>query len=246
MENFRLTIAYDGKRYNGWQRQGNTERTVQGKLEQALGRMTDHAVEIHGAGRTDAGVHARAQVANVKLNTDRTATQIMEYLNATLPADIAVTACANAAERFHARLNAKGKCYRYRLCDGAVPDVFTRSYVCPWPCALQLDAMRTAAQTLVGTHDFRAFSSVGKRFKKSTVRTISSFEIVRVGQEVQFVVEGTGFLYHMVRILVGTLTEVGEGKRDPDSMTAILDSEERQLAGVTMPAQGLILEQVLY
>lgn len=200
--NFRLTIEYDGRRYSGWQRQGNTDNTIQEKIEQILSRMTGHAVEINGAGRTDAGVHAR--------------------------------------------LNAKGKHYRYRLCDGGVPDVFARNYVCAWEQHLDVDAMQRAAAHLVGTHDFRAMSSVNKRFKKSTVRTITQITITRKPREICFDVIGTGFLYNMVRILIGTLVEVGEGKRTPDSMPAILDSLDRQQAGVTMPPQGLTLETVLY
>ena len=246
MKNFRLTIQYDGRRYSGWQRQGNTDKTIQGKIEQILGRMVGHAVEINGAGRTDAGVHARAQIANVKLNTDRTARELMAYLNEYLPADIAIHACAEMPERFHARLNAKGKCYCYRLCDGNVPDVFTRGYVCAWETRLDDDRMREAAAYLIGTHDFRAFSSVHKRFKKSTVRTITALDIERNGKELWIFVQGTGFLHNMVRILVGTLVEVGEGKRAPQSMPDILNSRERQQAGITMPPHGLMLEEVFY
>ena len=246
MKNFRLTIQYDGRRYSGWQRQGNTDKTVQGKIEQILSRMTGHAVEINGAGRTDAGVHARAQAANVKLDTDKTAGEIMEHLNEYLPADIAVTACVEMPERFHARLNAKGKRYCYRLCDGGVPDVFTRGYVCAWENRLDENAMREAAAYLIGTHDFRAFSSVNKRFKKSTVRTITALEIERKGNEMWISVQGTGFLYNMVRILVGTLVEVGEGKRTPQFMPDILDSLDRQQAGITMPPHGLMLEEIFY
>lgn len=246
MINFRLTVQYDGRRYNGWQRQGNTDKTIQGKIEQILSRMTGHAVEIHGAGRTDAGVHARAQIASVKITTDKRAADVMAYLNEYLPADIAVTACEEMPKRFHARLNAKGKHYCYRLCDGSVPDVFARGYVCPWPVGLDINAMRAAAADLVGTHDFRAFSSVNKRFKKSTVRTITALDIERVGQNIRFDIRGTGFLYNMVRIVVGTLVEVGEGKRSAQSMPEILASCDRQMAGVTMPPQGLMLEEVVY
>lgn len=246
MTNFRLVIQYDGRRYSGWQKQGNTRNTIQGKMEQVLSRMTGHAVEIHGAGRTDAGVHARAQIANVKITTEKAAQEVMDYLNVYLPADIAVTACEPAPERFHARLNAKGKHYCYRLCDGGVPDVFRRNYVCAWEHALIIADMQKAAAYLVGTHDFRAFSSVNRRFKKSTVRTITSLDITRHGQEIWFDIQGTGFLYNMVRIVVGTLVEVGEGKRKPESMPEILDSLDRQQAGITMPPHGLMLEEVFY
>ena len=203
MKNFKLTIQYDGKRYNGWQRQGNTDKTIQGKIEQILSKMFGHAVEINGAGRTDAGVHAQAQIANVKINTDKNAEEIQDYLNEYLPNDIAITACEEMPERFHARLNAKGKHYCYRLCDGGVPDVFMRNYVCAWPNDLDMERMRKAAKYLIGTHDFRAFSSVNKRFKKSTVRTIDAIEITRTKQTICFDLYGTGFLYNMVRIIVG-------------------------------------------
>lgn len=246
MTNFRLEIQYDGKRYSGWQKQGNTQHTIQGKIEQILSRMTGHAVEIHGAGRTDAGVHARAQVANVKIQTELSPQQVQAYLNAYLPGDIAVTDCRIVPERFHARLNAKGKHYCYRLCDGGVPDVFFRNIVCAWEHPLDMEAMRQAAVYLVGTHDFRGFSSVNRRFKKSTVRTITSLEVTRHGQEIHVDIQGTGFLYNMVRIIVGTLVEAGEGKRKPESVLDILQSLDRQDAGITMPPQGLMLEAVFY
>ena len=246
MKNFRLTVQYDGKRYNGWQKQGNTDQTIQGKIEQILSKMLGHAVEIHGAGRTDAGVHARAQIANVKINTEQNAHQVQTYINTYLPHDIAVVQCEEMPERFHARLNAKGKHYCYRLCDSDVPDVFERNYVCAWEHALDIERMQQAAEYLIGTHDFRAFSSVNRRFKKSTVRTISAIEITRNDHHVCFDLYGTGFLYNMVRIIVGTLVEVGEGKREPHTMPQILASLDRQMAGVTMPPQGLMLEQVFY
>lgn len=246
MTNFRFVIQYDGRRYSGWQKQGNTANTIQGKVEQILARMTGHAVEIHGAGRTDAGVHARAQIASVKINTEKSAEEVKHYLNTYLPADIAVTACEMAPERFHARLNAKGKRYCYRVCDGGVPDVFTRNFVCAWDKPLNIEQMQRAAEYLIGTHDFRAFSSVNRRFKKSTVRTITALEITRHDQEIWFDIQGTGFLYNMVRILIGTLVEVGEGSREPKSMCDVLESLDRQQAGITMPPHGLVLEEVFY
>ena len=164
----------------------------------------------------------------------------LDYLTA------ATRAVLDGPETLPEALNAKGKHYRYRLCDGGVPDVFARNYVCAWEQHLDVDAMQRAAAHLVGTHDFRAMSSVNKRFKKSTVRTITQITITRKPREICFDVIGTGFLYNMVRILIGTLVEVGEGKRTPDSMPAILDSLDRQQAGVTMPPQGLTLETVLY
>ncbi len=245
MENLRFTIQYEGTRYDGWQRQGNTANTIQGKLEHVLGEMMGHAVEIHGAGRTDAGVHARAQVAHCRLNTTRSPREIRDYCNRYLPEDIAVTACAHADARFHARLGATGKRYIYRLWTGAVPNVFERRFVCPWEPPLDTDAMRRAAAQLCGTHDFRAFCS-NRRMKKSTVRTVTRLDLACLGDELRLTFEGDGFLYNMVRILTGTLVEVGQGARDPDSMAAILAGRDRAHAGITMPARGLILDEVFY
>lgn len=246
MKTYQFTLAYDGTRYRGWQRQGNTPHTIQEKLEQILSRMTDHAIEIHGAGRTDAGVHARGQVASTRFTTSRTPKEIQAYLNQYLPDDIAVLSCKEMPERFHARLNAIGKQYRYCINDSGIPDVFRRRFVCAWPTKLDDDVMRRAAAYLCGQHDFRGFSSVNHRFKKSTVRTIHSIEILRDHGELQIVYCGTGFLYNMVRILTGTLVEIGAGTRNADSIETIFESKNRQDAGITMPAQGLILERVFY
>ena len=245
MTNFRLTIEYDGRRYSGWQRQGNTDNTIQGKIEQILSRMTGHAVEINGAGRTDAGVHARAQVANVKIRTDKTAQEIQELLNHYLPQDIAVTACEQAPERFHARLNAKGKHYRYRLCDGGVPDVFARNYVCAWEQHLDVDAMQQAAQYFIGKKDFAAVRSVGTPVK-STVREIFTCSADAVGALVRIRVSADGFLYNMVRAISGTLLYAGQGKFRPEDIARILASCDREQAGPTLPPQGLYMTRLWY
>lgn len=245
MTNYKLLIQYDGGRYDGWQRQGNTANTIQGKLEHVLGEMAGHRVEIHGAGRTDAGVHARAQAASLRLETALSPSEIRDYCNRYLPGDIAVRSCERADDRFHARLNARAKRYAYRLWTGAVPNVFERRYLTPWTEPLDLEKMRCAAAFFTGTHDFRAFCS-NKRYKKSTVRTIYEIRLERLGDEVRITYFGSGFLYNMARILTGTLAEVGAGRRAPESMAAILESRDRGQAGVTMPPQGLILEEVLY
>lgn len=245
MGRFKLTIQYDGSRYDGWQRQGNTGNTIQGKLEEVFSRMTGDTVEIQGAGRTDGGVHAAGQVATLSLPEEFSPEDILAYANRYLPEDIAVTAAERVPERFHARLSAKGKVYRYAIRLGAVPDVFRRKYMWHLPEPLDIAAMEQAAGYLTGTHDYRAFCS-NRRYKKSTVRTVSAIEITRQGDDLYLTFRGDGFLYNMVRILTGTLVEVGLGQRKAEEMPAILASRERTAAGKTAPAQGLCLMEVVY
>lgn len=245
MYNYKLTIQYDGTRYRGWQVQGNTDQTIQGKLEGVLSRLTGQPVEVHGSGRTDAGVHALGQVANVKLPRPVEPSELLGELNRYLPADIGVIAAEPAPERFHARLNARSKTYRYRIWNSAIPNVLERSYLYALPEALDVTAMERAAADLVGTHDFRSFCGL-KRFKKSTVRTITDIAITQNGAEVRLEFTGNGFLMRMVRILAGTLVEVGLGQRDADTMPAVLAAQDRAAAGPALPAQGLALVRVEY
>lgn len=244
MKNYKIIIQYEGNRFQGWQRQTSTDNTIQGKIEAILSKMCNVPVEINGAGRTDAGVHAKGQVANFKIDTEKSPKEIMDYLNLYLPEDIAVVAIEEAEERFHARLNAKGKHYQYRLRTVGTPDVFSRRYVHVQEDVLDVEAMHRAAELLSGKHDFKAFTS-NHRTKKSTVRTIN-IEIKENPEELIFDYTGDGFLYHMVRILTGTLIEVGEGKRSPESMKEIFASEERANAGALVPAKGLTLVEVFY
>lgn len=243
--NYKLTIQYDGSRYDGWQKQGNTTNTIQGKLEGVLSRLVGGPVEVHGAGRTDAGVHALGQTASVKLPGNLPPEQVRDYLNSYLPEDIAVIKVEQAEDRFHARLSAKGKVYRYDIRLGTVGDVFRRKY--QYRVAEQLDvtAMRAAAEILTGTHDFRAFCS-NKKYKKSTVRTVSAVDIAVHDADMSITFQGNGFLYNMVRIMTGTLLEVGLGLRRVEEMEEILASQDRTRAGKTAPAQGLTLVQVEY
>ena len=245
MKNYKITIQYDGTRYNGWQRQGNTLNTVQGKIEDILERMTGHKVEIHGSGRTDKGVHAKGQVASFKINTDMSDKEIKDYINQYLPDDIAVTEVSVADERFHARLNAKRKTYLYRIHNSSVPDVFQHRFMYTVTGALDVEAMQTAAKEFLGEHDFEGFTSV-KRFKKSTVRTIYSVGVQRFGDDVVFAVTGNGFLYNMVRIMAGTLLEIGQGKRKADTIAQVFQTKNRELAGETLPGKGLTLLSVEY
>ena len=247
MRNFRILVQYEGTRYQGWQRQDSTGNTIQGKLEMILAKMTGlDFVQVDGSGRTDAGVHARGQVANFKIDTALSAQEVMDYLNHYLPEDIGVTSIQEVPERFHSRLNAKGKTYCYRIWNSSMPCVFERRYVYELPEQLDLDAMRAAASCFVGKHDFKAFTS-NRKSKKSTVRTIDAIQIENVGKEIVITYSGDGFLYHMVRILTGTLIEVGLGQRSPASVGALLaQNAARELSGVLVPAKGLCLVEVRY
>lgn len=243
--NYKAIIQYEGTRYRGWQTQGNTENTIQGKLETLLSRMEGEPVEVHGSGRTDAGVHAAGQVISFRSSCSRNAAEIRDYMNQYLPEDIAVLSVEEAAPRFHARLNAVRKTYVYRIWNDPVTDVFGRKFQIQIAEPLNVEAMREAAGLLCGTHDYRAFCSL-KRFKKSTVRTVEQIQIEQNGPKIEISFTGDGFLYHMVRILTGTLVEVGLGLRKAEEMPAILESQDRTLAGRLMPPEGLMLLKVEY
>ena len=247
MRNIKLLIEYDGSRYDGWQRLGKNsgQKTIQGKIEAVLEKMTGEAIEISGSGRTDAGVHACGQVANFHTCTELSCKEIQSYLNRYLPEDIGILSVCEVDSRFHSRLNARSKKYLYRIVDGGAPCVFGRKYVCRCNETLDIEAMREAAGILVGRHDFRAFSSV-KRTKKSTVREIYSIDICREKREIHMLFHGNGFLYNMVRIMAGTLIEVGAGKRPAKEMAAVLASKSRERAGVTAFPSGLCLYEVDY
>ena len=243
MRNIVLTIQYDGSRYDGWQKQGNTPNTIQGRLEALLSRMTGEETEIHGSGRTDAGVHSVGQVANFRTECDMPIGDMMDYINRYLPKDIAVTAISEGAPRFHARLNAKAKHYRYRIRTSAVPDVFSRRYVWEISHKLNVAAMKAAAAQLCGQHDFTSFCD-NKRMKKSAVRNIERIDFTEKDGELILDFYGDGFLYHMIRIIVGTLVDIGRGNEY--DLAAILEAKNRSLAGPLAPAQGLCLMEVFY
>ncbi len=247
MRNFKIVVQYEGTRYQGWQRQDSTGNTIQGKLEAILAKMTGRDfVQVDGSGRTDAGVHALGQVANFKIDTELSAEEVMDYFNQYLPEDIGVISIREMPDRFHSRLNAKGKTYRYRIWNSGIPCVFERRYVYELPQQLDLDAMKAAAGHFVGTHDFKALTS-NKKSRKSTVRTIDAIWLEKIGNEVVLTYSGDGFLYHMVRILTGTLIEVGLGQRAPESMAELLkDNAARDLSGALAPAKGLCLMEVRY
>jgi len=245
MTNYKMLLAYDGTRYSGWQVQGNTDNTIQGKIEKLLSDYTGEAVEIAGSGRTDAGVHAKGQVANFRLNSYKVPAEIMDYLNEKLPRDIAVKSIEEADARFHARLSAKSKTYVYRIHTSKASNVFEHRFVYEYREPLKVDKMKEAANYLLGSHDFKSFCG-NSHMKKSTVRTITNIQISESPTEITISYTGDGFLQNMVRILTGTLIEVGAGKRFPDSMPSLLESKNRANAGFMAPAQGLCLEYVEY
>ena len=245
MKNYKVTLMYDGSRYDGWQRQGNTANTIQGKIEQLLSKSFGGQIEIFGAGRTDAGVHAKGQVFHVKLDTKLSAEELRTLLNEYLPEDIVAVSAEEVDMRFHSRLNATGKIYEYRIRNSRAGNPFMRKYYYMVPEALDLSAMREAAKQLAGTWDYQSFCST-KRSKKSTVRTVHDIAVRKEGEDIILTFHGNGFLYNMVRILTGTLIEVGLGKRTPQSMREILEAKDRSAAGFTVPAQGLCLVEVEY
>lgn len=245
IRNYKMLLVYDGTRYQGWERQKTTDMTIQGKLENILERMTGNYIEVIGCGRTDAGVHAKEMVANAKFETEMAPEGICAYMNQYLPDDIAVLEVRIASERFHSRYNAIGKTYCYTCYIGDAKPIFDRKYVYALEAMPDVEEMRKAAELLMGTHDFASFCA-NKKKKKSTVRTVDKIDIRVEGDYLRFTFHGNGFLHHMVRILVGTLLEVGWGKRSSESMPALLEAKERAQAGVTAPAQGLCMMSVDY
>lgn len=244
MRNLRLDVCYDGTRYRGWQRLPGKDDTIQGKLETALSRILGEPIEISGSGRTDAGVHARGQVANFHCESTMPAAEILENLRRYLPEDIGIYSCRDVSPRFHARLNAKEKTYLYRIWYSDAPCVFDRRYVAAMRENFDLDAMEQAAAHLCGEHDFSVFCGNAK-MKKSTVRFIRSIEIQKDENELRLYFTGNGFLHNMVRILVGTLAEVGRGERQPESIPELFGGKRAE-AGFLAPAQGLCLMEVQY
>lgn len=244
MRNLRLDICYDGTRYRGWQRLPGDGTTIQGKLEDALTRILAEPIELSGSGRTDAGVHAIGQVANFHCESKMAAEEILVRLRRYLPEDIGIRCCTEVPERFHARLNAVKKTYRYRIWYSEQPCVFDRRYVTVFREPLDVEAMEQAGKMFLGAHDFRSFCT-NSRMKKSTVRTIHNLRIEKTPEEIRITVTADGFLYNMMRILAGTLMEVGTGKRRPEEIPALFGGQRKD-AGFLAPAQGLCLMEVFY
>ncbi len=239
-----MTISYDGSRYQGWQRQATTDNTIQFVLEYSIGKMVGYRVEVDGSGRTDAGVHARGQVASVKLSKLYDEDEMREALNRYLPEDIRIVDVELVRNGFHARKSAKGKKYEYYIDCREKPDVFSRRYCYHYPEKLNIEAMRAAVPYLVGVRNFISFTD--DTDCKDPVRKIVNIKIVSNGEKVRITYYGTGFLYHMVRILTGTLLEIGTGKREASKLPVVIAAEDRSLAGFLAPARGLFLRKVYY
>lgn len=242
--NLRILIEYDGTDFAGWQRQPG-QRTVQGEIEDAIAQMTGETVLVRGAGRTDAGVHAAGQVANFTLAANIPTLGLLRGLNSLLPSDIALLDVAEAPPEFDARFSARGKTYRYQVWNNLVraPLQARRCWHCRRP--IDLEAMRAAARQLVGEHDFRAFRASDCE-RRTTIRVVRRLDIDRAGDLLSFEIEATAFLKNMVRILVGTLVDLGRGRIAPEVITQMLASGDRTIGGVTAPPQGLTLVRVAY
>lgn len=244
-KNYVLTIAYDGTRYRGWQKQGNTQNTIQEKLETLLSRLFSEKIEINGAGRTDAKVHAAAQIANFTADGKFSCEKLLSEMNKYLPDDIAVLNVKEGANRFHSRLNAVGKHYRYRILNSTVRDVFNDKYQCRIEGKLDISAMQEGASYLIGEHDFKSFCG-NKNMKKSTIRRIDDIVFTVNGKEIIIDYFGNGFLQYMIRIMTGTLIEVGLNKRSPKSVADVLEARNRNEAAAAASARGLCLMEVFY
>ena len=242
--NLKLTIEYDGSNYHGWQRQA-IDNTLQAEIEKALAIIIREPIRLTGAGRTDAGVHAFGQVANFHCKTKLSPTDFQNALNSLLPGDIVIKECSEALEAFHSRFDAKGKIYQYRIYNTPVPSALLRRYSWHIRKKLNLGVMEEAAKHLLGIHDFAAFQGQGSEVK-DTVRHIQRAEFALKKELVYFEIQGSGFLRYMVRNIVGTLVETGLEKKSPGDFHEILLSKDRAKAGVTAPARGLFLMNVLY
>lgn len=245
MRNIKITVEYDGSRYKGFQRLQDNENTIQGKIESVLSKMADEPIEIVGSGRTDMGVHAYNQVANFKTNSNLSVQKISDYLYKYLPEDIVVKEVKEVDDRFHARYNAKQKVYLYKISNSKHHDVFLRKYSTHIEKPLDIELMKKASEYLIGEHDFTSFAS-SKSKKKSNVRDIHSITINKTKDIIDIYVEGNGFLYNMVRIIVGALIDVGLHRKTPEDIKTMLEAKDRSEASDTAPAKGLYLYSVKY
>ncbi len=240
--NYKMVISYDGSRYNGWQKQKNTDNTIQGKIERCLTELLGENIDLYGSSRTDAGVHASSQVANFKTTSELSHHQIYQDLNRLLPEDIAVKSIEEATDRFHARLNSTGKVYSYRMYLRQDSPVFQRKYAFHHPMPVKVDVMKTMAEMLVGEHDFILFSD-NKKTNKSSIKTISSIDFQEENGFLTITFKGNGFMYHMIRRMMGMMIHAGETNVIPNDIFSIKEwPKEWPLA----PAKGLTLENVIF
>lgn len=244
MNNIKLTIEYDGTNYFGWQKQKD-KPTIQEAIEVAIASITKEEVEVIGSSRTDAGVHAKGFVANFKSTSKVPPNKFREALNTKLPDDIVILKSEKVTDDFHSRFNAKGKTYEYNILNTEVPSALLRNYSYNTRFELDVNTMKEAAKYFVGKHDFIAFRSQGSSVQ-GTVRTIFDLKVEENEKIIKISVSGDGFLYNMVRIIVGTLIEVGRGKILPQHIATIITSKDRKLAGPCVPAKGLLLKEVYY
>ncbi len=246
MRNIKICIAYNGTAYHGWQRQNNNI-TIQQIVEECIGKITNSKITAHGCSRTDAGVHAREFYISFRTESVIPCEGLMRAMNKMLPDDIAVLSCEDADEDFHARFSAAGKEYVYVVNNAPHKDVFGGKLALFYPYPLDEKRLDRAAKLFVGTHDFAAFCKAeAKEHLTSTVRTVNSFDVTRDGDRVLFTVSGNGFLHNMVRIMVGTLIYINEGKRSEEDIKRSLETGVRETAGITIPPHGLYLNKVIY
>ncbi|MBI6875240.1 tRNA pseudouridine(38-40) synthase TruA [Clostridium aciditolerans] len=245
MRNLKMSIEYDGTRYKGWQKQKGDIPTIQAKIENVLSKMTGEDIQVVGCGRTDSGVHAENYIANFHTNCTLTVDDMLNYLYEFLPEDIVVKSMKDTTERFHARYNVKSKTYVYRINNNRFRNVFSRKYAYHTEDELNLNEMRNAAEVLIGTHDFKSFTSL-KSSTKSTVRTINYIHITEDNGMIEIEVNGNSFLLNMVRIITGTLLEVGKGNLKRSDMEKILKEMKRSEAGPIAQAKGLCLKSIQY
>ncbi|MEE1086836.1 MAG: tRNA pseudouridine(38-40) synthase TruA [Schaedlerella sp.] len=244
MRTYKLTISYDGSRYLGWQKQPDIDLTIQGTLERAVSKLAGHSVEVFGSGRTDGGVHAKGQTASIVLPQKVNEKEFLTALNQELPKDIRVLDMEFMKVRFHARYSAKSKCYEYTIDTREKADVFMRKYTFHYPETLDLEKMKKAADLLIGYHDFAGYTD--RPDEKSSKRWIYSIKIEKDVDKIRIAYCGSGFMYHMVRILTGTLLDVGCGRRSVESVLRPIESGVRADAGFLAPASGLCLKEVYY
>ncbi len=242
MQNYKIILSYDGTEFHGWQRQPD-KKTIQGTLEDSLAKIAQKKINVIGAGRTDADVHARAQVANFKANLRMDDDELLRALNSLLPQDIRISSLVRTAPDFHARKMARSKIYQYRILHSPKISPFIVRYVLHWPSALNVNLIRRAAPLFIREADFTAFSS---NRLLDPIRKVTRSELHKKGDEIIYTVEANGFLRYMVRTIVGTLLEVGKGKLSPEQIEDLFRKNKRSLASPTAPAKGLCLIEVNY